>query len=158
MLLLGEQIAAGMDYLASQRVVHGDLATRNVLVGAEARVKISDLGLGRHTYPHEYYAPAGVKAPLPVRWLPPESIYTGIITSESDVWSLAVAMWEVCARLQLNNRTHTHTHTSSVSRLNIIFRFSRWSVKLPRKPVTSSEYFFQPTALMSLQANVILTL
>jgi len=95
MLLLGDQIASGMEYLSSRRIVHGDLAARNVLVGAEAHVKISDLGLGRHTYPHEYYAPAGVKTPLPVRWLPPESIFTGVATSESDVWSLAVTLWEV---------------------------------------------------------------
>jgi len=99
MLLLSDQIAAGMEYLSSQRVVHGDLAARNVLVGAEAHVKISDLGLGRQTYPHEYYAPpggVGVRtAPLPVRWLPPESIFTGVVTSESNVWSLAVTLWEV---------------------------------------------------------------
>jgi len=95
MLLLGEQITSGMEYLASQRLVHGDLAARNVLVGAEALVKISDIGLGRHTYPHEYYALAGVKTPLPVRWLPPESVFTGVVTSESDVWSLAVTLWEV---------------------------------------------------------------
>jgi len=103
MLALSEQIAAGMDYLSSQHVVHGDLAARNVLVGAEARLKISDLGLGRHTYPHEYYAPAApgpgvvnAPRPLPVRWLPPESIFSGVITSDSDVWSLAVTLWEVC--------------------------------------------------------------
>jgi len=95
MLLLGDQIASGMEYLSSRRIVHGDLAARNVLVGAEAHVKISDLGLGRHTYPHEYHAPAGVKTPLPVRWLPPESVFTGVVSSDSDVWSLAVTLWEV---------------------------------------------------------------
>lgn len=95
MLLLSEQIASGMDYLSSQRIIHGDLAARNVLVGAEARVKISDVGLGRHTYPHEYHAPVGVKTSLPVRWLPPESVFTGLVTTDSDVWSLAVTLWEV---------------------------------------------------------------
>jgi len=105
MLHLAEQIAAGMDYLASRRVVHGDLAARNVLVGAEARVKVSDLGLGRHTYPHDYHAPAAAAGagavktpPLPVRWLPPESIFTAVVTSETDVWSFAVTLWEVCMR------------------------------------------------------------
>jgi len=95
MLLISDQIASGMDYLSSRYIVHGDVAARNVLVGAEAHVKISDLDLGRHTYPHEYYIPAGLKTPLPVRWLPPESIFTGVVTSESDVWSLAVTLWEV---------------------------------------------------------------
>jgi len=107
MLLLGEQIVSGMEYLSSQRIVHGDLAARNVLVGAEARVKVSHIGLGRHTYPHEYYAPAGASTPLPVRWLPPESIFTGVVTSESDVWSVAVTLWEVC-RPSAFTSEHTH--------------------------------------------------
>jgi len=105
MLLLSDQIVSGMDYLSSRRIVHGDLAARNVLVGAEAQVKISDLGLGRQTYPHEYYAPVGVKTPLPVRWLPPESVLTGVVTSESDVWSLAVTLWEV-GRDKVNVNEH----------------------------------------------------
>ena len=98
MLLVAEQLAAGMEYLSSQWIVHGDVAARNVLVGAAAHVKISDLGLGRHTYPHEYYAPPprlNTAPPLPVRWLPPESIATGVVTTDSDVWSLAVTLWEV---------------------------------------------------------------
>jgi len=113
MLLLADQITSGMDYLSSRHIVHGDLAARNVLVGAEAHVKISDLGLGRHTYPHEYYAPAGVKTSLPVRWMPPESVSTGIVTSESDIWSLAVTLWEVCSidSIRILPTVIEHTHT-----------------------------------------------
>ena len=46
----------GMDYLATKRYIHRDLATRNILVESEMRVKIGDFGLMR-VLPtdHEHY-------------------------------------------------------------------------------------------------------
>ena len=35
------------------------------------------------------------KAALPVRWMPPESVFFGLFTQASDVWSYAVTVWEV---------------------------------------------------------------
>lgn len=34
-----------MEYLASKRYIHRDLATRNILVESELKVKIGDFGL-----------------------------------------------------------------------------------------------------------------
>lgn len=43
----GYQVACGMEYLASRKVVHGDLAARNILLSKLNIVKICDFGLAR---------------------------------------------------------------------------------------------------------------
>jgi receptor tyrosine kinase-like orphan receptor 1 len=59
-------------------------------------VKISDFGLSRDIYSQDYYRLQGKSsAILPVRWMPPESILYGKFTTETDIWSFGVVMWEI---------------------------------------------------------------
>ena len=55
MALWCQQIASAMEYLEDKRVVHGDLAARNVLVFTHELVKITDFGLSKQLYASSEY-------------------------------------------------------------------------------------------------------
>ncbi|KAK3521965.1 hypothetical protein QTP70_020451 [Hemibagrus guttatus] len=93
-LSISKQVAAGMAYLSERKFVHRDLATRNCLVGENLVVKIADFGLSRNIYAADYYK-ASENDAIPIRWMPPESIFYNRYTTESDVWAYGVVLWEI---------------------------------------------------------------
>ncbi|XP_058029190.1 muscle, skeletal receptor tyrosine-protein kinase isoform X3 [Ahaetulla prasina] len=95
-LCIAKQVAAGMAYLSERKFVHRDLATRNCLVGENMVVKIADFGLSRNMYSADYYK-ANENDAIPIRWMPPESIFYNRYTTESDVWAYGVVLWEIFA-------------------------------------------------------------
>nr|KAF6458519.1 ret proto-oncogene [Rousettus aegyptiacus] len=88
------QISRGMRYLAEMKLVHRDLAARNVLVAEGRKMKISDFGLSRDVYEEDSYVKRS-KGRIPVKWMAIESLFDHIYTTQSDVWSFGVLLWEI---------------------------------------------------------------
>jgi serine/threonine protein kinase len=96
------QIADAMSYVASKKIVHGDLGCRNVLVykidsfePKNTLVKITDFGLARRLdYPSSTNENSSI---IPIRYCAPEILENNNqknYSEKSDVYSMSVLMWE----------------------------------------------------------------
>lgn len=82
-----------MEYLSRRKVLHGDLAARNILLAENNVVKICDFGLAKTMYKNNNYQKKG-KDPVPIKWMAIESIRDRLFSTQSDVWSFGIVLWE----------------------------------------------------------------
>ncbi|KAB5549340.1 hypothetical protein PHYPO_G00066220 [Pangasianodon hypophthalmus] len=95
LLHYASQICKGMDYLGSKRYIHRDLATRNILVESEMRVKIGDFGLTKVLPQDKDYYTVKEPGESPIFWYAPESLMESKFSVASDVWSFGVVLYEL---------------------------------------------------------------
>lgn len=106
-------VCTGLEYLVNKhRIIHRDIASRNVLVNSKHICMICDFGMAvplssftkdyelnraSLTIEKEYEKnkPTIDSNKLPIRWLAPEAWQSYRFSEASDCWSFGILMWEV---------------------------------------------------------------
>ncbi len=86
------QVAAGLDYAHSKTIIHRDIKPANIMIVADNRVKIMDLGIAR--LPMSELTKEGKLVGSP-SYMSPEQLTGQDIDGRSDLFSLGVCIYQL---------------------------------------------------------------
>ncbi|XP_037548722.1 tyrosine-protein kinase STYK1 [Nematolebias whitei] len=85
------QVASALDYLHSQSCIHGNVAARSVLVGADLTAKLWGLG---SAFRRSQSGSRGAVEELK-KWQAPEVLAGRSVSQSSDIWSFGIVIYEM---------------------------------------------------------------
>jgi len=88
-------IARGLEHMAACRLVHCDIACRNVLVDKDNVMKVADFGLTRQFNDGKDTHTMVNPAKMPIKWVAIEGLRAPVFSEATDMWSFGVTAWEV---------------------------------------------------------------
>ena len=86
-------IARGLHFLHTHRIVHMDVKSPNVLLGRTFTAKLADVGLAKFMQ-KDYLSAA--KSVGTFAWSAPEVLMGGRCSEKVDIFSFGVVLWELC--------------------------------------------------------------
>ncbi|CAH3165697.1 unnamed protein product [Pocillopora meandrina] len=94
-LRIALDVSKGMRHIAERNYIHKGLAARNVRLGKNCIAKVANIGFFSAGCDKTFYEDIAKGNLSEARWMAPESLETKDFTSESDVWSFGVLLWEI---------------------------------------------------------------
>eukprot|EP01087_Luapelamoeba_hula_P003159 TRINITY_DN1296_c2_g1_i1.p1 TRINITY_DN1296_c2_g1~~TRINITY_DN1296_c2_g1_i1.p1 ORF type:complete len:955 (-),score=151.91 TRINITY_DN1296_c2_g1_i1:65-2929(-) len=97
LIKMARDIASGILHLHREKIIHRDIATRNVLVFENLNVCIADFGLARILESENAVQKTQTNMG-PVRWMAPECMLAREYSEASDAFAYGVTLWEMVTR------------------------------------------------------------
>ncbi|KAL2321853.1 hypothetical protein Fmac_026232 [Flemingia macrophylla] len=113
---LALDLARGLSYLHSQKIVHRDVKTENMLLDKTRTVKIADFGVARveASNPNDMTGETGT-----LGYMAPEVLNGNPYNRKCDVYSFGICLWEIyCCDMPFPDLSFTEI-TSAVVRQNL---------------------------------------
>ncbi|UJR26817.1 hypothetical protein I4U23_008130 [Adineta vaga] len=92
-LFIITQLSNALRYLELENLIHRDISARNCLVYPNYEIKLTNSAIASLQFQSHYYVVNHQR--LPLRWMPPESIFNNEFTSQSDIWAFGITLWEI---------------------------------------------------------------